>query len=491
MDVSFALGLPASAEAELQDRVAKGEVISGAELKAKYSVDAATVSALEDWLKKEGFSITEVAPDGTTIYARAPVSQVEASLGVHMVRVTQDGHTYTSACDVPSLPDPVAGAVVHIGGLQPHRQAQKNFRRTRIAPADRAVVSPAIANAPPYLVSEILKAYDGAGLGLTGAGQEVAILIDTFPLDSDLTAFWTANSVAGSLSRITKINVGGGTPPPVEGEETLDTEWISGIAPNADVRIYASGSLSFVALDKALDRIIADAMARNGLRQVSISLGLGETFMASSEVTTEEAKFVRLAALGVNVFVSTGDAGSNPDDTGHSSTGPLQAEWMSTSPHVVAVGGTTLQLTSAGTVASETGWSGSGGGKSIFFSRPAWQTGTGVEPGNQRLVPDVAAAADPNTGALVILNGQQLQIGGTSWSTPVWAGICALLNESRQKHGKPSLPFLNPLIYPLIGSNAFRDILTGNNGAYSCHPGHDLVTGIGTPDVKQLVARVG
>src|ERR1700722_5374655 len=365
MDISFLLALPAAAEAELQDRVDKGEVISGTELKSKYSVDPAIVSALEDWLKKEGFTITEEAPDGTAVYARAPVSQIEASLGVHMVRVTQGGRTFTSASDVPSLPAQVAAAVVHIGGLQPHRQAQKHFRSARIVAPDRTVVSPAIANAPPYLVSEILKAYDGARLGLSGAGQEVAILIDTFPADTDLTAFWTANSVSGSLSRITKINVGGGTPLPVEGEETLDTEWISGIAPNANVRIYASGALSFVALDKALDRIINDAISRSGLRQVSISLGLGETYMAKAEVTTEEAKFIRLAALGVNVFVSTGDAGSNPDQTGHSSTGPLQAEWMSTSPHVVAVGGTSIHLTASGSVASETGWSGSGGGKSI------------------------------------------------------------------------------------------------------------------------------
>ena len=67
-------------------------------------------NALETWLKKEGFTITEVTPDRTTIYASAPVSQVEASLGVHMVRVTQEGQTYTAASDVPSLPEDVSGA---------------------------------------------------------------------------------------------------------------------------------------------------------------------------------------------------------------------------------------------------------------------------------------------------------------------------------------------------------------------------------------------
>lgn len=491
MDVSFALSPPADREKELKERVAKGEVISPEEMKTKYGVDPGSVSALEAWLRKEGFTITEVTSDGTAIYASAPVSQVEASLGVHMVRVTDGGRTFTAASDVPSLPEEVASCVVHIGGLQLFKQAHKHFRSSHLVPPDRTGMQPAIANAPPYLVSEILKAYEASGLNLTGAGQEIAILIDTFPLDSDLTAFWKANNVAGSLSRITKINVKGGALPAPEGEETLDAEWSSGIAPNAGIRIYASGTLEFSALDRALDRIIADAMARPALRSLSISLGLGERYMASGEVNVEEAKFIRLAALGVNVFVSTGDAGSNPGPNGHTANGPLQAEWMSTSPHAVAVGGTSLRLASNGTVASETGWSGSGGGKSIFFSRPSWQTGSGVAPGNQRLVPDVAMTADPNEGGLVILNGHRSQYGGTSWSAPVWAAMCALINEARQKNHKTPVPPLDPLLYRLIGTNCFRDTVTGSNGAYHCGPGHDLVTGIGTLDLKQLLAKLG
>jgi kumamolisin len=484
MDISFSLGLPPALEKELEERVDKGDVISPDEMKTKYSVDAATANALETWLKSEGFTITEVAPDRTTIYASAPASQVEASLGVHMVRVTKEGQTYTAASDVPSLPDSVAGSVVHIGGLQRFRQARKHLCSHKSLPADEEGAQPAIANAPPYLVAEILKAYDDSGLNLTGAGQEIAILIDTFPLDSDLTKFWAVNSIPGSLSRITKINVKGGPLPAPSGEETLDAEWSSGVAPNANIRIYASGTLAFVDLDRALDRIIADAMVRPALRVVSISLGLGEHQMVPAEVTTEEAKFTKLAGLGVNVFVSTGDDGSNPNNQ-------LQASWMSTSPHVVAVGGTSLRLTSSGQVAAEQGWAGSGGGKSIFFPRPSWQKGPGVPAGNQRTVPDVGMTADPNEGGIVYLNGVRQQYGGTSWSAPVWAALCALINEARKAHNKPPLSMLNPLIYPLNGSNCFRDILVGSNGAYHCGPHYDLVTGIGTPDVKQLVTKLG
>jgi kumamolisin len=481
MDLSFSLSLPPAVKKELEERVDKGEVISPDEMKTKYSVDAATANALENWLKSQGFTITEATPDRTTIYASASASQIEASLGVHMVRVTHEGQTYTAASDVPSLPEEVAGSVVHIGGLQPFRQARKQLRSCKPLPADQA--QPAIANAPPYLVSEILGAYNGSGLNLTGAGQEIAILIDTFPLDSDLTAFWAANHIPGSLARITKINVKGGALPAPSGEETLDVEWSSGIAPDASIRIYASGSLAFIDLDRALDRIIADAMARPALRLLSISLGLGERLMAPQEVFTEEDKFVRLAGLGMNVFVSTGDDGSNPN-------GQLQASWMSTSPHVVAVGGTSLRLTPTGQVASESGWAGSGGGKSIFFPLPSWQRGPGVPQGNQRMVPDVSITADPNEGGIVYLQGQRQQYGGTSWSAPVWAAVCALINEARDKNHQPSLPYLNPLVYPCIGTNCFRDILTGSNGTYNCGPNYDLVTGIGTPDLKQLVTKL-
>jgi kumamolisin len=270
----------------------------------------------------------------------------------------------------------------------------------------------------------------------------------------------------------------------------MDVEWSSGIAPGAKIRIYASGTLDFVNLDAALDRIFADLPSQPGMRQVSISLGLGETFMAAAEVRTQHTKFLKLAAAGVNVFVSSGDAGSSPDVTGHSSSGPVQAEYESSDPSVIGVGGTSLKLAANGSVTSESGWTGSGGGKSIFFPRPAWQTGAGVGAGTQRLVPDVSSAADPNTGAMLVLSGVPQQIGGTSWSAPTWAGFCALLNEARAKASKPPLPFLNPLIYPLSGTASFRDITSGNNGAFAAGPGHDLVTGIGVPNIKELATAL-
>jgi kumamolisin len=490
MTVHFSLALPGDVADDLEAKVARGETVPPGELSG-YGAKKADADALTVWLRDNGYEIQSVSADNTSIYATAPASQVEQTLQVQMVRVNRDGLTYTAARNAPSLPAAVGEPVQAIGGLQPFRRAHKHSRRrlprnsNRSGPGQEASVN--VENTPPYLPSEILKAYNADGLGLDGSGQTIAILIDTFPDDADMQAFWQKSNLPVTLSQIEKINVAGGPLPPPEGEETLDAQWTSGIAPGATIRIYATGGLEFTALDQALDQIIDDIPSQPNMRQLSISLGLGETYYngPGGEIATEHQKFLKLAAAGVNVFVSTGDAGSSPDETGHSATGPTQAEYESTDPCVVAVGGTTLKLESDGEVASEAGWSSSGGGKSMYFSRPPWQTGSGVT-GRRRLVPDVSATADPEDGGLVVLNGRPQQFGGTSWSAPIWAGICALINSARAKAGKEPLPFLNPLIYPLAGS-CFRDILTGSNGLYHAKQGYDLVTGLGSPDVQALV----
>lgn len=495
MTLLFSLEIPQEAQAELEAKVARGEVVPPDEIQKDYSADPAELEALTSWLKEQGFEIKQVSDDRTSVYARASVDQIQQSLGVNMVSVTKDGLTYPAAQNAPSLPAEVGKGVHAIIGLQPYRQAHKHSRKclprdgNRMA-SDGNVVpapSPNIQNAPPYLVNEVLKAYNADGLSVTGKGQTIAILIDTFPADADLQAFWQQNNVATGLQKIEKINVNGGHLPPPEGEETLDVSWASGVAPGAKVRIYATGSLSFVDLDLALDRIIADLPSQPGLRQLSISLGLGETFMAGDEVDVQMRKFAKLALAGVNVFVSSGDAGSNPDVSGHSASGPLQAEYESSDASVIGVGGTTLTLGPTGNVVTETGWVSSGGGQSIFFNRPPWQTGPGVPAGSKRLVPDVSLTADPDKGAFLVLHGTVVQFGGTSWSAPVWAGFCALINEARASAQKPLLPFLNPIIYPLMGTACFRDIQTGSNGAFEAGPNYDMVTGIGVPNVKELI----
>ncbi len=502
LPVSFSLKTSPSAQANLEELVSKGQKFTPEELKKNFSPNDDDLNTLLTWLKKEGFEITKINSDGSTVYTKANVANIEKSLQVNMVRVTKDGLTYTAAQNFPSLPSEIGAGVSDIGGLQPFHQAKKHFRmrvpkhgnRVSALPTLGAgfAPSPSVDNAPPYLISEILKAYNADNIGVSGNGQTIAILIDTFPLDSDLTSFWSNNNINNNLNQIEKINVTGRVLPIPSGEETLDAEWASGTAPGAKINIYASGSLQFIDLDLALDKILEDASSDSTLRQLSISLGLGETYMGGpqGEVDTQHQKFLRLAALGVNIFVSSGDAGSNPDSTGHSSTGPTQVEHPSSDPFVIGVGGTSLTISPTGSVAGEVAWVSSGGGQSIFFPRPSWQIGNGIQVGNNRLVPDISLTADPDFGAYLIFNGQVTQIGGTSWSAPVWAGFCALINEARISNGKQPLTFLNPIIYPLLGTACFRDIQNGTNGAYNSGAGYDMVTGIGVPDINELINTI-
>jgi kumamolisin len=91
---------------------------------------------------------------------------------------------------------------------------------------------------------------------------------------------------------------------------------------------------------------------------------------------------------------------------------------------------------------------------------------------------------------MVVLHGREQQIGGTSWSAPVWAGFCARINDARGKAGKPPLGFLNPLLYPLCGTASFRDVTKGSNGAYDAAKGYDMVTGLGTPELASLIGAL-
>ena len=125
---------------------------------------------------------------------------------------------------------------------------------------------------------------------------------------------------------------------------------------------------------------------------------------------------------------------------------------------------------------------------------PAYQSATGIpvsaNPGGHkgRGVPDVGGDADPATGYVVRVDGQEFVIGGTSAVAPLWAGLIALMN---QKLGHP-VGFLNPLIYgSLVGTGAFRDITSGNNGAYAAKNGWDACTGWGTPNGTKLLRALG
>jgi kumamolisin len=145
---------------------------------------------------------------------------------------------------------------------------------------------------------------------------------------------------------------------------------------------------------------------------------------------------------------------------------------------------------SEGQIASETVWNdgsmggATGGGVSEHFSKPSYQAAVNVpipvaSNPTGRGVPDVAGNADPETGYVVLIGGQQGVVGGTSAVAPLWAALIALLNERIGKR----VGWLNPKLYgKLAQGKALRDITVGNNGDYSATVGWDPCTGLGTPN---------
>jgi kumamolisin len=189
--------------------------------------------------------------------------------------------------------------------------------------------------------------------------------------------------------------------------------------------------------------------------------------------------------LGITVVVSSGDNGSSDGVAdGHN-----HVEFPASCPHVLATGGTRL-LAANGNITNETVWNdgaqggATGGGYSTYFACPDWQANAASEFG--RGVPDVAANADPDTGYEILVDGQQMVVGGTSAAAPLWAGLIALLNQKLQTR----LGFINTALYNTETSSCFRDITTGNNGAYNATTGWDPATGLGTPVGVGLVHGV-
>ncbi len=501
--IKFEVALQMRNFAELQERVAKGERISTTEMAEKYEPLASDYQAVVNWANSEGLTIVRQDDHHMVLFLSGTVSHVSQALKVGFARVTSDGKEYTSAISAPSVPAAISTSLLGINGLQPHLRRHKHIARRSQAQPDAA------PNSKGYLPSQIASAYKVTPLynsGVSGSGQTIAIVIDTFPATSDLVAFWNHTGVNQSLSNITFIQAVSGTlPGPDQADEaTLDVEWSSAMAPAAKVRVYAATALLDSDLDESYQRVLDDVTNNPSLNihQMSMSYGEGETDITNTQLNTDAQFFAELAAQGVTCFASSGDEGSTPNDESEvaNENGPLQVENPASDPSVTGVGGTSLILNSSNAVTSETVWNDgseggtSGGGVSIHFARPIWQVGTGVTTSAMRQVPDIACAADPNDGgAYFYFQGDDsMPIGGTSWASPTCAAFCALINEARTTANLPLLGIFGANLYSQIGTSNLRDITSGNNitsrsnGKYVATTGYDECTGVGVPLMQPL-----
>jgi kumamolisin len=179
------------------------------------------------------------------------------------------------------------------------------------------------------------------------------------------------------------------------------------------------------------------------------------------------------AALGITVSAATGD--SSETDT------------PSSSPYVTGVGGTVLSLNAGGDVTNEVAWPGSGSGPTLSFPIPWWQQGVVTNSGGKRAVADVALNASPQSAYWVYYLADWHLYGGTSFSSPAFTGIVAVINSYRMAQGLPRVGWLNSILYtdPSVKA-AFRDITSGQTPYFAAGPGWDYPTGWGVPRALDL-----
>jgi subtilase family serine protease len=322
-------------------------------------------------------------------------------------------------------------------------------------------VRPNASKSPTGLSPATIKSvYNFSTSTTAGAGKTIAIVdaYDDPTAEKDLNVFSSQYGLPACTTAngcFTKVNQTGGTRYPRSNsgwalEISLDVQWAHAIAPGAKILLVEASSNSFTNL------LAAEDYAKAHAQYVSNSWG-------ASEFSGEASYDSHFSQSGVSFFVSAGDAG-------------LPAEYPSSSPNVISVGGTTLHFSGAN-FTSETGWSSGGGGCSAYETATSEQSSFSqygqVSCGGKRATPDVSLDADPASGVSVYdstkYQGQSgwWTVGGTSASAPMWAARSAdagaVVNAA----------------YVYGSSITYRDITSGNNGA-PCLVGFDLCTGRGS-----------
>jgi kumamolisin len=333
--------------------------------------------------------------------------------------------------------------------------------------------------------------------GLTGKGQAIAVATYDGLLVSEIKAYFP--QVGIKTTRTIDVVSFNGTAAYNAGsamETELDAEFSGMIAPNADIHIFASAENSDAGELAMFTAILDD----NRAKVVNYSWGSCETNLTPDHKTAMDTVFAQAVAQGVNIFVASGDSGS--DGCGD---GTLAADYPASHPHVIAVGGTTLVNSGSD---FEDAWSGSGGGISKLYDLPKYQAGLGA-PYVKRSLPDVAFNADPQSGeaawetvASGVAKGKKpsatntgaewVVLGGTSIAAPQWAGFMTLVGEAKAKTGK-TVGFVNPQLYALNATQrdaCLSDVKSGSNGQYSAGAGWDAVTGFGSMKANALFTQL-
>jgi subtilase family serine protease len=516
--ISLSISMATASDAEINRALAAMEdpnspdyhhYLTPAEYAQRFGPSAAALVTVERSLSDAGFHVTLPSAGGSLLGAQGTVAQAETFFRVQLSDYrTASGETYYAPDAAPRLPEEWKGAALNVLGLN---------NRPALHPAGILRTTQSAAQQPPPRLLgpvELERAYNIAPLhlaGLNGEGQTIAMPeIDTFK-QRDIDYYDRTYGITPYPIEVIKVN-GGADKAQQVSETTLDIQVIHAIAPRAKILVYESPA-DFGSLADNFNKIVSD----NRAKVVSVSLGgcepaiweapdLGRNYFA-----TLNNIFRQATAQGMSVFVASGDDGAYTCHRNDPNDNTLSASLPATNPFVTAVGGTALLVNDNGSYYSEAGWegpmagSGSGGGLSVGYLRPDWQSGPGVS--NQystdaRQVPDIAASADPLTGYRIYdstdggCSGEEcwVAIGGTSASTPLWASLITLANQRAASNGKSTLGFINPMLYKMGADStlnaAFHDVTVGGNLYYPSTAGWDYATGWGSPDASKLIPEL-
>ena len=430
---------------------------------AEFAPSSAKIQAVVDHLRNAGFSNIQLAPNHLMISAdgNAGAALKAFNTRIEQVSVNGRGNAYANL-DAAQVPAALGDTVLSVLGLQNVHQAHTMLKKGPVVNGKPGPAPTGLVGHNPTTFPTIY----GAGSTPTASTITVGIISDgnmTQPL-KDLAQFTTTNGLPAVNTQVITVGAAG-TDTGGTAEWDLDSQDIVGMSGGVSKLIfYTATSLANADLTAAYNKAVTDNVAR----VINVSLGECETYAyQDGTMAADDQIFAVGVAQGQTFSISTGDAGSNECGSGPRGTTP---SYPASSPSVIAVSGTTLSTGTGNAWKSETLWSKSGGSPSTVEAKPSWQTkGTST-----RDVADVAFDGDPNSGAIIIVNGANAQYGGTSLSAPLFAATWA-----RMLAGHGTLGFAGPHLYT-APTSIYHDVVSGSNGGESATTGWDLASGFGS-----------
>ncbi|KAK5996895.1 Tripeptidyl-peptidase sed2 [Cladobotryum mycophilum] len=476
------------------------------------------LKAVKQWLAANG--ITDLTVEDEWINVQTTVSKAEPLLNMKLQNFAFENRTPLLRTTKYTLPDSVKQHIDLVHPLTNFMVPKHEVRISEPVAVDESFQADAAAPCRGQVTPGCIKSlynitYDVNQKSDVTIG--IASFLEEFVNPNDVQAFLkkTAPAVAGRNFTIELVNNGKNPGTSTGIEAGLDVEYVTALAPPANVVFYSTGGRGVKLGDDGkpvsnsdnepylefLNYILAKPNGK--LPQVlSISYGDDELSVPFDYADKVCKAFGLLTARGVSILTSSGDGGAAG---GHGSTcrtndGTNREVTMGTFP------GSCEWITSVGatenTQEPPAGADFSSGGFSQHYPRPVWQNGKGLVDdyvtqlnghlsgkynSSMRAFPDISVVG---TSFLVIINGRSTSVGGTSASTPTLASMIALVNDARLKKGKKVLGFLNELLYSEKVRAVLQDITTGTSdactwpdgsGGWPAKKGWDAITGLGVP----------